>query len=131
MLSLSERLSDPYQIAVWVNDGKLPHPPRFVFEGILTRDAFAGQLCQSKGLVDARNVCNADVATRTRFGRTKILVSEEVKLNCAPTKYGVVTETMNLAVKIQSPKKGQRVTHRPTGQYWNCDVEWLHSALDA
>ena len=58
-------------------------------------------------------------------------MSEEVKLHCAPTKDGVgVTGTKNLAVKTQSPKKGQRVTHGSTGQCWNSDVGLLHDVLD-
>jgi hypothetical protein len=39
---LSHRLFDAQQIAVWVNDGKLPHSPQFVFEGILLAFAAAG-----------------------------------------------------------------------------------------
>src|SRR5258706_12440180 len=54
--SLSERLSDAYQIAVWIDDGKLPHPPRLVIEGVLTRDASSGQLCQNKCPVNALHV---------------------------------------------------------------------------
>ena len=54
--SLSERLSDAQQITVWINDGKLPHPPRLVFEGILPRDASPGQLCQSKIPANALHV---------------------------------------------------------------------------
>jgi hypothetical protein len=58
-------------------------------------------------------------------------VSEEVKFHCAPSQDGVgVTVTTNLAVKAQSPKKGQRVTHGPTREYWNSDVVLLHDVFD-
>jgi len=37
---------------------------------------------------------------------------------------------MNLALEAQSPKKGQRVIHGPTGQYWNSNVGLLHDVFD-
>ena len=54
--SLSQRLPDAYQIAVWINDGKLPHPPRLVIEDVLARNASSGQLCQSKCPVNVLHV---------------------------------------------------------------------------
>jgi len=54
--SMSERLSDTYQIPVWVNDGKLSHAPRLVFESILTWDALPGQLCRSECSVNGIHV---------------------------------------------------------------------------
>src|ERR1700680_3509161 len=110
-------------MAVWVNDRKLSQPPRLVFECTYTRNASPGQFCQNKSPVNSLYVQNPDVATRTRFGWTKLTVSEKVKLHCAPSQDGIgVTVTMNLAVKAQSSKKVQRVTHEPTGQYWDSDV---------
>ena len=53
---LSERLADAYQIAVWINDSKLPHPPRLIFEGVLAWDTFPGQLCRSKCPVNTLHV---------------------------------------------------------------------------
>jgi hypothetical protein len=49
----SERLSDAQQIAVWINDCELSHPPRLVFESVYAWNASPGQLCQSKGPVNA------------------------------------------------------------------------------
>lgn len=57
-------------------------------------------------------------------------MSEEVKLHCPSRKDGVVTVTMNLALEAQPPKKGQRVIHGPTGQYWNSNVGLLHDVFD-
>jgi hypothetical protein len=53
-----------------------------------------------------------------------------MKLHRAPTKDGVgVTVTTNLAVKSQSPKKGQRDTHGPLGQNWNSNVVLLQEVF--
>jgi hypothetical protein len=57
-------------------------------------------------------------------------VSEEVKLHCPARKDGVVTVTMDCALKAQPPKKSQRVIKGPAGQYRNSDVGLLHDVLD-
>jgi hypothetical protein len=58
------------------------------------------------------------------------MVSEEVKFHCPSRKDGVVTGTMNFALKAQPPKKGHRVIHGSTGQYGNRYVRWLHDVVD-
>lgn len=60
----------------------------------------------------------------------KLTVSEEVKLHCPSRQDGVVTVTRNLALEAQPAKKGKRVIHGPTGQYWNSNVGLLHDVLD-
>ena len=60
----------------------------------------------------------------------KLTVSEEMKLHRSPRKDGVVTVTMNPALKAQPLVKGQRVTQRPTGQCWNSNVVLLHDVFD-
>lgn len=80
----SERLSDSDKIPVRVNDGKFPHSPGLVFEGLLSGDAFSGQLGQNRIPVKAFHVRNSNVATRRRLRRAQFAMSEKVELDCAP-----------------------------------------------
>jgi hypothetical protein len=122
-------LSNTDQIAIWVNDSKLSHPPWLVFENVLTRDAPSGEVGRSKCPVDAVHVRNPDIATRRGFRGTKLAVSEEVKLYCPSGKDEVVTESMNFALEPQPPIKSERVAHGATGQCWNSNVVLLHDVL--
>ena len=119
-LSLSFHLYEPFsnadQIPVWIHDGKFPHPPRLVFEGVLARDSFSRELDRSKSLINALNVRHPDVAARMGFRRSELSVREEVKLDGAAAKNGVIPEGMNLTVKSEPPIKDQRVAQRTTGQ---------------
>ena len=126
----SENLSDTQQVAIGINDSKLPQPPWLVLEGIHARNACAGELCQSKIAVNALNIRHPDVAHRRRFSGLKLAVSEEVKLHRPSREDGVVTVTMDLSLETQSLKKGQRVTQGPSRQNRNGYVLLLHNVRD-
>jgi hypothetical protein len=57
-------------------------------------------------------------------------MGKEVKLHRAPANDCIVTMTMNLALKTQTPEKGQRVTQGTAWQNWNCYFVLLHGASD-
>ena len=104
----SEHLANTQKIAIFVDDGELPHAPWLVLDGIHTRNASLGQSCCQEGFVQRFDIGDPQVAARPRLGRHQPGVMKEVNLKITACEDGIgITLSKNLALKPKASVEAQ------------------------
>ncbi|WP_157275548.1 hypothetical protein [Pelomonas sp. Root1444] len=103
----SEHLANTQQIAIFVDNGELPHAPRLVFDGIHARTASLGQTCCQECFVQGLDIGDPQVAARPRLGWHQLGMKKEVKLKIAPSEDGIgITNDFALKSKASIERQG-------------------------